>query len=331
MRIVFELVLCVLGTAVACYVLLFSGTEKTIFAADIVATIQTGLFAPLQPVNLAISIGDTGVTLSWSPPLSNGGVAVTDYVVEYRLSSGGVWSTFSDGLSDATTANVSGLANDTSYDFRVSAVNPVGQGLPSSVVSGTPGSPAQVLITDFTDLFIPDVIARVRITNEGVAAYEYQYTWCITTSVSNLCGGGDDVMSSTAAKLIQPGENWDTELTGTLDTQGTYWFHVAVQFGSDTSYANQSFTALSSSSGGGGGGGGSSTRSKQCIGADFNKDRIVTLIDFSILLVSYGLPSPFKNPCVDINRDNAVNVVDFSILLSQWNKKPVAFVKPRVL
>jgi hypothetical protein len=300
-------------------------------AADIVATIQTGLFVPLEPINLAITIGDTSAALSWSPPLSNGGVAITDYVIEYQLSSGGVWAVYPDGTSDSTTANVTGLANDTAYDFRVYAVNPIGTGPASAVVSGTPGSPAQVLVSGFTDLTIPSITASVRITNEGVAAYEYQYTWCITTSDSNLCGGGDDVMSGTAAKLIQSGENWDTALSGDVNTVGTYWFHVAVQFGSDTSYASQSFTATAQSSGGGGGGGGggsSSSRTRQCVGGDINRDRIVNLVDFSILLSVFAKPAPFKNNCVDINQDGVVNVVDFSIMLTQWGKKPVRFVKP---
>lgn len=299
---------------------------ENVIAADIIATIQAGLFEPGSPINLAITIGDTSVALSWSPPNSNGGVAITDYVIEYKLSSGGVWAVYADGASDATSATVSGLANDTSYDFRVYAVNPIGQGPASSEVSGTPGSPAQILVTGFTDLTVPDIRATVRITNEGVAAYEYQYSWCITTSDSNLCGGGDDLTNATAAKLIQAGENWDTSLSASLESPGTYWFHAQVSFGSDTSYASQSFNAVASQSGGGGGGS-SGSRTRQCIGADMNHDRIVNLIDFSILISSFALSAPFKNSCVDINQDGKVSVVDFSIMLTQWGKKPVRFIK----
>jgi Fibronectin type III domain/Dockerin type I domain len=304
-----------------------------LLAADIVATIQTGLFIPFEPVNLARTIGDQRVDLSWSAPLSSGGVAITDYVIEYKLTSGGVWVVFNDGVSNSTTGTVTGLANDTSYDFRVSAVNPVGQGPASISVTGTPGSPAQIIITGFSDLTVPSIGAQVRITNEGSAAYEYQYTWCVTNADTNLCGGGDDLMSSTAAKLIQAGENWDTVLSATLNSAGTYWFHVAVEFGSDTSYANQSFTAIeessgsgSSSSGGGGGG-----RSRSCVGGDLNRDRTVSIVDFSIMLTYFGKPAPYKNPCADINSDGKVNVVDFSIMLTQWNKKPVRFVVPQSL
>jgi hypothetical protein len=54
------------------------------------------------------------------------------------------------------------------------------------------------------------------------------------------------------------------------------------------------------------------------VGADFNQDRIVNSVDFSIMLAFWKTLSPFTNPCVDINADSIVNSIDFSILLSQW-------------
>lgn len=299
-----------------------------IYAADINATITTGLFAPLAPVNLAVAIADQSVALSWSPPSSDGGSVITDYIIEYKLTSGGVWATFFDGVTTNATTTVTGLTNDTSYDFRVSAENAIGQGAPSTAVSATPGAPAQVLVVSVSDVSIPSIVASVLITNEGVTAYEYQYSWCVTDSEVNLCGGGDDVFNSSAAKLIQPGEDWGTNLSATVPIAGNYWFHLEAEFGSDTSYASQSFTAVSVSESSGGSsssGGGGSRRSKSCIGADSNHDRKVNLVDFSILMVFYNTVAPFGNPCADINNDGKVNVVDFSILLTQWGKKPTVF------
>jgi len=48
------------------------------------------------------------------------------------------WLTFSDGTSTTASTTVTGLSNGTSYDFRISAINAVGTGLPSSAVSSTP-------------------------------------------------------------------------------------------------------------------------------------------------------------------------------------------------
>ncbi len=300
-------------------------TSRTLSAADIYATITTGLFVPQSPNNLAVSIDDRGVDLSWSPPLLSGGVAVTDYIIEYQLSSGGVWSVYPDGVSTDTFASLTGLTNDTSYDFRVSAVNGVGQGPASTEVSATPGVPAQVLITSLSDLTVPSITAETRITNEGGEAYEYQYTWCVTNAEANLCGGGDDIFTAMGAKLIQPGENWDTSLTATVGSTGNYWFHLAVAFGSDSSYARQSFTAATAPSSGGGSGGGSKAKSRACVGADMNRDRMVNLVDFSILLIFFNALPPFSNACVDINRDGKANVIDFSILLTQWERKPIPY------
>jgi hypothetical protein len=308
-------------------------------AADINATVSAGIFVPGVPVNLAATVGDRSIELSWSAPDSNGGSVITDYVIEYKLTSGGVWSVFVDGVDTGTSKTVINLSNDNSYDFRVSAVNTIGQGSPSSPVSATPGSPAQVLIQSFGDLTVPSISTAVRLTNDGSTAYEYQYTWCVTNSDVNLCGGGDDVFSSTAAILIDPHLNFDTTLNSTVPTAGNYWFHLNVQFGSDSSHANQSFTAIAeptvippSGGGGGGGGGGGSSPSvtepivpSSCNGADFNGDGKVSSIDFSILLAFWKTSPPFRNPCVDINSDGQVSSVDFSILLYQWGNRPTPF------
>jgi hypothetical protein len=302
------------------------------YAADINATITTGLFVPLLPLNLAVSVDDQSVDLSWSPPSSDGGSAITDYVIEYKQTSDGVWLTFSDGVSTNPTTTVDSLMNDISYDFRVSAVNAIGQGSPTPAVSATPGAPAQVSIVSVSDVSIPSIVAEVRIMNDGVSAYTYQYSWCVTNSEVNLCGGGDDVFSSSASRLIQSGEEWATNLNATVLEAGTYWFHLEAAFGSDTAYASQSFVAVSvtesseeESRGGSSSSGGGSRRSRSCVGADSNRDGKVNLVDFSILIAFYNVKVPLGNPCADINNDGKVNVVDFSILLTQWGKKPTVF------
>jgi hypothetical protein len=42
-----------------------------------------------------------------------------------------------------------------------------------------------LLITNVTDNIIPEVVANVTITNEGLNGTEYQYEWCIVSIENN--------------------------------------------------------------------------------------------------------------------------------------------------
>jgi alpha-tubulin suppressor-like RCC1 family protein len=94
--------------------------------------------APSAPLGLTAVPGAQRVALSWSPPANNGGAPVTDYRV-FRSSNGGVWySLVNDAVSTSTSFTVTGLANGVNYRFRIRAVNAIGQGNYSNVVSATP-------------------------------------------------------------------------------------------------------------------------------------------------------------------------------------------------
>jgi Fibronectin type III domain. len=65
---------------------------------------------PTAPTGLGHA-GAAQVALRWTAPSANGGSAITDYIVEFSADSGGVWSTFDDGVSTALAATVTGLVN----------------------------------------------------------------------------------------------------------------------------------------------------------------------------------------------------------------------------
>lgn len=91
------------------------------------------LAAASAPTSVAGTRGDRQVSLTWTAPSSNGGSAISDYVVEYRTDVvGSSWQMFNDGISTGTTATVTGLVNGTAYRFRVTAVTRFGQGASSS-------------------------------------------------------------------------------------------------------------------------------------------------------------------------------------------------------
>jgi hypothetical protein len=104
---------------------------------------------PTAPLNVIAAPGDGEATVSWDAPASDGGSAITQYLV--TVSPGGQ-SVPVDGSS--LLALVTGLTNGVSYTFTVSAVNALGTGAASGPASpatptGPPGAPLNLVATAF--------------------------------------------------------------------------------------------------------------------------------------------------------------------------------------
>ncbi|MET0144393.1 MAG: Ig-like domain-containing protein [Ilumatobacteraceae bacterium] len=92
---------------------------------------------PTAPTGLTATPGIGHVDLAWNAANPNGS-PITTYQLQVN---GGTW----ENIGPGTSARRGGLANGTSYSFRVRAVNDVGAGAPSNEASArTPGEPAQV-------------------------------------------------------------------------------------------------------------------------------------------------------------------------------------------
>jgi hypothetical protein len=83
---------------------------------------------PGSPNNLGGYSSSGAMNLYWTAPDDDGGSAIYDYWLQYKLASeaDAMYVTFSDGLSGATTMTVPGLTVGMSYTFRVFAQNRVG-------------------------------------------------------------------------------------------------------------------------------------------------------------------------------------------------------------
>ncbi|MEI6494601.1 MAG: DUF2341 domain-containing protein, partial [bacterium] len=90
-------------------------SSPSTFSSFAVEEVQTSTPGAV-PIPTA-TIGNSQVSLVWSAPSSSGGSAVTDYVIEYKLTSTSTWSIFADGASTVTSGVVTGLINGSSYDF----------------------------------------------------------------------------------------------------------------------------------------------------------------------------------------------------------------------
>ena len=102
--------------------------------------------APGAPTGLSVTSGASSLTVNWSEPNETGGGAITSYDVEYKLTSADdtAWTAVTRS-GTATTQEITGLTNGSSYDVRVSAVNSAGNG-PWATDSGTPEAAATVTV-----------------------------------------------------------------------------------------------------------------------------------------------------------------------------------------
>ncbi len=85
---------------------------------------------PGVPQAISSTPGDASVSLSWLPPASDGGAAITGYAIEYQALGAVDWLHFGDVDAATTGVVVTGLVNGTTYMFRVIAVNANGPGEP---------------------------------------------------------------------------------------------------------------------------------------------------------------------------------------------------------
>lgn len=125
-----------------------SGTAVTAAGAD--AGALGGLYSyfesPSAPTGLAVTITPGQAALNWAAPGTDGGMALTDYAVDYDTNPG--FTTYTRVASTPTNKVITGLSAGVTYYFRVNATNAVTNNysttsVASSIVSGTmPSAPS---------------------------------------------------------------------------------------------------------------------------------------------------------------------------------------------
>ena len=107
-------------------------------SAEASATPVTPVTAPGAPGGLTATAGDSQVSLTWKAPASDGGAPITSYDV-YEGTSQNI-SGEPVASPAGTSVTVKNLADGTTYYFKVTAVNKVGQGPASGAASATPAA-----------------------------------------------------------------------------------------------------------------------------------------------------------------------------------------------
>ena len=149
---------------------------------------------PTAPRSLAAAANNVSgqIRLTWLAPSSNGGSAITDYIIQRSPNGSSSWVTINDGVRSTTGYTVTGLANGTRYYFRVFARNVVGQSAASNVVSAIPRTVVTVpgvisyfeVDIDYYGFYLywddPVSTGGSPITNFVVQAWDYDYGYWYT-------------------------------------------------------------------------------------------------------------------------------------------------------
>jgi len=160
--------------------------------------------------------------LSWSAPANNGGSEITGYRIERSTDAGSTWSTIDANTgSTSTTYSDTGLNPNTSYTYRVSAINSVGTSSPSNTASATTPS----------DVTVPS--SPTELAAETISSSQIDLSWAAPAN-----DGGSTITGYDVERSLDNGNTWyivvsntgsdDTAYNDTGLSQGTnYTYRVS--------------------------------------------------------------------------------------------------------
>jgi gliding motility-associated-like protein len=102
--------------------------------ATATTTVAFTAVAPSAPTITSITNSAGTATINFTAPTSNGGSAIINY--EYTTDGGTTWTAFSP-VTTSSPVTVSGLTNGTTYPFQLRALNAIGPGAASNIISTT--------------------------------------------------------------------------------------------------------------------------------------------------------------------------------------------------
>lgn len=182
-----------------------------------VARATTDPTVPGAPTGLsATANGTSQIDLSWTAPGYNGGSAITGYRVEMAESGNGPWSNLAANTGSAgTTYSHTGLRPASRRYYRVSAINTVGHGRASGVVTAT------------TDATVPNPPTGLVATATAPTQIDLQWT------APEYDGGA--AVTSYRVEVSTDGTTWG-ELVHSTGTTSTTYSHTGLQPGSTRHY-----------------------------------------------------------------------------------------------
>ncbi len=182
-----------------------------------VALATTESSVPGVPTALSAEAdGSSQIALSWRAPARDGGRRITGYRIEVSENGGITWSDLvANTGTPATTYTHTGLEPATTRHYRVSAINSLGRGEPSSAAGAT------------TDATVPD--APTALVANAVDATQIELAW----TAPGYDGGAP--VSGYRIEVSADGTAWNDLVTNTGVTTTAY-LHIGLEPGSTRFY-----------------------------------------------------------------------------------------------
>jgi hypothetical protein len=252
----------------------------------------TSLTPPTSPTIDSIDPSHSQLLVNFTPPVSDGGSAITDY--KYSKNNGTTWE-----LANTTSSPIliSGLNDGQSYDVVIRAINSVGEGAVSNSVSSTPNYQIDIFNAVGSENWIAPLgvtsVEYLVVAGGGGSGGGYDTgggggggggmvssgnetvvpgtTYIITVGDGGV--GGISIRGETPVETSgSPGENSSFGSITALGGQGGYGSRMLPNNGEGGAAAITPTTASfggrgGGSNGGGGGGGGSSGAGGNKLGA----------------------------------------------------------------
>lgn len=151
------------------------------------------------PVITSITTSATSLTVNYTAPTSNGGSAITNY--EYSLDGGTSWVT-SSPVTTTSPLIINGLTAGTTYNVKVRAVNSIGSGIGSNLVSATAvACPTNLNVSPVSNKTVcsGSATAEVTFSPPNTAGFQWMTVNSITSGTASGVGQNGITVAITQA------------------------------------------------------------------------------------------------------------------------------------